>query len=129
MRVKYNIKDQEQLEVFLDRFSKLEIPSTGWQVTAVEFKNTRTLAQNRLLFGNVYPPVIEQMGEATGAYVTKDQMHDFFKDMFSPRVPIKVMGKTVYVTKSTTKFTRKEFSDYIEKIYAWGTANGVWWPA
>lgn len=79
-----------------------------------------------MLFGRVYPPICLQMAEATGALLTKDQLHKFFKDQFSPREITTVMGKTICTPKSTTKFTRAEFSDFIEKIYAWSSDNGIW---
>lgn len=126
MKHKFTVKTMEQLERMLTQVRKMEIPINGWSVTVEEFKNNRSLAQNRMLFGQVYPPITEQIGEYTGSHVTKDQLHDFFKSMFSPRVEICVMGRKLNVPKSTTKFTKQEFSDFIEKIYAWGTDNGVW---
>lgn len=128
MKMRFNIKTDVQRDAAIAQIKNQVLPENGLTITVTEFKNNRSLAQNRLLFGHVYPPIIEQMSEATGAYVTKDQMHEFFKGMFSPRICTKVLGEEVYTVKSTTKFTKAEFSEYIEKIYSWGAKRGVWWP-
>jgi hypothetical protein len=126
MKQRRFIKTTEQLEVLFDHLYKMPVPETGWAITIEEAKNNRTLAQNRLLWRRVYQPCAEQISEATGALVTKEMMHKFLKDRFSPREIVKVMGQTICSPKSTTKFTKAEMSDYMEKCFAWGAEHGVW---
>ena len=126
MQKKYRIKTEAQRDNFTRLLTNTTIPDNGWEIELREFKNARTLAQNRMLFGKVYPPIIDQMAEATGTYIKKDDLHKFFLDRYAPRDIVKVLGQTICAPKSSTKFTRQEFSDFIEKIYAWSSQNGVW---
>jgi len=126
MKLRMTIRNDTEMDVFVERFRKMPIPDTGWSVQADEFKNNRSLAQNRYLWDQVYQPMAEQISEATDTLVKKDHIHKLMQDMFSPRVIVKVMGTTVCSPKSTTKYTKQEMSDYIEKCFAWGTEHGVW---
>ena len=93
-----------------------------------DHEHNRTLEQNRFMWSAAYQPIAEQIGEATGAMLTKDDIHEFMKDRFAPRVIRKIPGtdKTKSYPKSTTKFTRKEMSDYLEQVFAWGASHSVW---
>ncbi len=124
-----NVKNDADLDRFVSRFKAMPIPEAGWQVTWDIFKNCRTLAQNRYLWDQVYSPMAQQISEATGALVTKDHIHKLMADMFSPRVITRVMGKEIVTYKSTTKYTKQEFSDYIEKCFSWGAEHGVWFES
>jgi hypothetical protein len=126
MKQRNFVKTKEQLQNLFDRVGKMPIPETGWVIEIDQAKNNRTLAQNRLLWRRVYQPVAEQISESTGTLVTKDMIHKFFQDRFSPREIVKVMGQTICSPKSTTRYTKAEMSDYMEKCYAWGAEHGVW---
>ena len=126
MKLRVTIRDQDQLDAFVDRFNKMPIPERGWSVEVDEFKNNRSLAQNRFLWDQVYQPMAEQVSDATETLVKKDHIHKLMLDRFSPREIMKVLGETICTPKSTTKFTKQEMSDYMEKCFAWGTEHGVW---
>ena len=126
MKQQRNIKTQEQLEIWYEQFRKIPIPENGWAITWTEFKNSRSLAQNRLLWRRVYQPIAEQLSETTGALVKKQTIHEFLKDLFGTRGIIRVLGEVHSYPKSTTQYTKAEMSDYMEKCFAWGTSNGVW---
>lgn len=123
------IKHEADLHHFIKRFKAIPVPDNGWVVTWDTFKNNRTLAQNRFLWDQVYSPMAEQISEATNTMVTKDMIHKLMADRFSPRVITKVMGQDIVTIKSTTKYTKQEFSDYIEKCFAWGSQHGVWFES
>ena len=120
------IKNHKALYHFIDRFKKMPVPDNGWTVTWTEFKNNRSLAQNRFLWHQVYQPIAEQISEGTGALVTKDHIHKLMAQMFSPRLITRVMGEDIVTIKSTTKYTKAEFTDYITKCEAWASEHGVW---
>jgi hypothetical protein len=126
MKNRFNIKTQAQLDNFLRLFANTDIPETGLVVEVTEFKNNRSLAQNRYLWDQVYTPVAVQISEATNTLVKKDHIHKFFQDRFAPRDIVNVMGETICTPRSTTKFTKAEMSEYIEKCHAWGAEHGVW---
>ena len=126
MKHSANVKDDASLDHFIHRFKQLPIPPNGWVITWDAFKNNRSLAQNRYLWDQVYQPMAEQISEATGAIVTKDHIHKLMAQHFSPRIITNVMGEQIVTIKSTTKYTKQEFSDYIEKCFAWGSEHGVW---
>ena len=100
----------------------------GKVMTIQDCEDIRTIEQNRYLWSQVYQPCAEQIGEATGRMLTKDDMHVFFTRSFGARVERKspVTGEIRSVPKSTTKYTRKEMSDYLEQCFAWGAEHGVW---
>lgn len=120
------IKNKDQLNRVTKQLEKMEIPPNGWHMRLTDAKNNRSLEQNRYLWRRVYQPIAEQVSEETGSLVKKEQVHEFLKDRFSPRVIYKFMDSTKSYPKSTTKYTKQEMSDYIEKCHAWGTEHGVW---
>ena len=107
---------------------KMTLPELGLQVTVMDYEEVRTLQSNKYMWSALYQPCAEQISEATGAMLTKDDMHHFFTEKFAPRVlrTCPVTGAQESVPKSTTKFTKKEMSDYLEECFAWGATNGVW---
>jgi hypothetical protein len=124
--MKFNIKEVKQLDAVFKQIVARPFPATGWVMNLTEAKNNRTLQQNRYLWDQVYTPMAVQIGDATGTLIKTDHIHALMKDRFSPREIVYVLGETVCTPKSTTKFTKKEFTDYIEKCFAWGAEHGVW---
>ena len=123
------IKTQDQLKAWYKQMKKQPIPDNGWQFTWDEFKNSRSLAQNRLLWRRVYQPIAEQISEQTGTLLRKDQVHKFLKDKFGTRDIVRVLGHVMSAPKSTTRYTKAEMSDYMEQCFAWGAENGVWFDS
>jgi hypothetical protein len=128
MKLQRTIKTPIQLANTATFISKMEIPEDGLVITVKDYEEVRTLEQNKFLWSQLYQPCAEQIGEATGAMLTKDDMHLFFTRKFGARVNrmCPVRNTKISVPKSTTKYTRKEMSDYLEECFAWGATNGVW---
>ena len=107
---------------------KMTLPELGLQVTVMDYEAARTLQQNALMWSQLYQPCAEQIGEATDRMLTKDDMHRFFTRQFGVRVSRTnpVTGEKEYEPKSTTRYSKKEMSDYLEECFAWGATNGVW---
>ena len=122
----YNIMNKTHLESLFTRLTMMEIPATGWAISVGEYKNSRSLAQNRLLWRRVYQPIAEQISEATDTLLTKDKVHEFLRDKFGTRVIVRIMGEVHSYPKSTTRYTKAEMSDYMEKCFAWGAEHKVW---
>jgi hypothetical protein len=107
---------------------KMELPELGLQIVVRDYEEVRTLQSNKFMWSALYAPCAEQISEATGAMLTKEDMHHFFTRMFGVRVyrTNPVNFDRDYITKSTTKYTKKEMSDYLEECFAWASQNGVW---
>ena len=128
MKLNRTIRNKLHMDNLLKFLDAMEIPEDGLQVTVSDVEYTRTLEQNSFMWRAAYQPIAEQIGEATGRLLKKDDIHEFMKDKFAPRVirVNPVTGETKSYPKSTTKFNRAEMSDYLEQVFAWGAEMGVW---
>ena len=87
----------------------------------------RTEHQNRLLWAGAYSPIAQFLSEQNGLVITRDMVHDTCKSNFAPRAENRLTGETY--PKSTTRFSKKEFSDYLERVFAWGASMGVFFDS
>lgn len=71
-------------------------------------KATRTQQQNRLYWG-----ILEQIEKETGN--DKDDLHNFFKDMFLKRPVISILWEYSYIP-TTTELSKEEFVEYVDKV-------------
>lgn len=102
---------------FIDRLCEGD---KQWVCTIEPYREKRTLSQNALLWGVVYP----QVATFFGGDVTKDDVHDALGDMFLPTETNPIDGRSRRV--STTKLSKRQFADYIEAILAWAaTEHGL----
>ena len=81
--------------------------------------------QNRLLWASAYTPIAVFLSEQSGKVITREMVHAVAKDRFAPRITVEFDGKSKSYPQSTTRFTKAEFSDYLEAVYAWGADMGV----
>lgn len=128
MKLQRHIHNSDHMDNLITFLGKVEIPENGLDVSMCDHETTRTLEQNSFMWRAAYQPIAEQIGEATGTMLSKDDIHEFMKDRFAPRVirTNPATGTTKSYPKSTTKFKRQEMSDYLEQVFAWGASNGVW---
>ena len=93
---------------YIEHCRKYKDGTNVW-VTCQKAKSTRTIQQNRYLFGVVYKMIADFTGYDT------DDIHEYCKDRFG--------GKKVIVDKpvsiSTTKYTTEEMAEYLDKIKQW----------
>lgn len=95
---------------------------------------TRTQAQNRLMWPlltcfskQIQWPINGQM-----VYMTPDDWKDVLTAAFkgeSVRIAMGLDGGVVMLGQRTSKFTKAQFSDWIEFLYATAAARGVTLPA
>lgn len=84
-----------------------------------EVEDTRTLAQNRILFWYYYEECLQAF-KLKWIILNKDQVHFFFKTLIpKKRKKCKVTWRYRTEEVSTTKLSKKEFSKYIEAIKQW----------
>lgn len=92
-----------------------------WRVEIKRHVNKRSLSQNAL-----YHRWIDIISEYTG--YEHDEIHDFFKAKFLPPVIIEVGGDR-HVSRTTTKLTTSEMTNYMDRVYRFSVADiGVTLP-
>lgn len=94
----------------------------GFEGKAVELKldrvrDTRSLRQNKFLWGVVLATIAEATGNTT------EDLHEYFKTKFLPRRFVVLNGKEQEVTKTTTTLTTDEFSKYLEQLAAFAATE------
>lgn len=94
-----------------DEFKALIVSLDGKDIelTLGKKKENRTLNQNDLLWA-INTLIANELGWE------KDDLHEFFKEKFSPKKKITVKGVETIIPKGTSQFTKEEFSEYIERI-------------
>ena len=81
----------------------------------------RTLPQNNLYWGVYIRIIADHLG------YFPDELHEEFKLMFNAQDSKLIPGEKVGAT--TTRMTRKEFTQYLEKIKIWAnTTHGIELP-
>lgn len=89
-----------------------------FRVDVVKYRKRRSDAQNKLLWGWVYPHVAAGILEAWGENLTGDEVHILMKRKFLSR-PIVNQNTGEEMDRAfvtTTKLTTEEFSQYVENI-------------
>lgn len=81
------------------------------QIDIRQIGNERTSQQN-----NYYHLYLRIIADETGEDI--DSLHELFKKKFLSPTFKTVMGEEITIPPSTTKLTKKEFSDYITQIQA-----------
>lgn len=79
-------------------------------VTITTAGSSRSLQQNRYLWGVIYPI----LAEATG--YTNEEIHEWSKSTLLPPRLVRVGKRAVYITKSTTALSVGEMSEYVDKL-------------
>lgn len=118
-------------QVLLDK-----LPGTAFKAKLTPIKELRTLNQNAYYFG-VHVPMIharlDELGyrksdlldEAAASKLLKSDVHEFLKQTFN-RVDVvnpetsEIIGHT---SKSTTKLSTQEFSQFLDVIVQWAAEN------
>ena len=120
-----------QINAVLHEIRKL--PSDqNWQVEIKAVKAMRSHAQNDLLWGAIYPQIMEQMGLA-GEY-EKEELHEFFCGEYfgwnKKQIMTKVKHRPVRTTTKdeegkTNTLNKIEFAEFLEFIARRCAENGM----
>ena len=90
-------------------------PEHPFEIILQDHDDTRSLAQNRLMwywFGVIRRHVLATQGK----FFSKDQIHDFFCEMFLPKITEEIMGKIITRQQTTRDLKVKEFSELLNQI-------------
>lgn len=114
----YVLRTPEIKERCLQEIKSLPL---GYEVDIREHKSTRSTQQNRL-----YWKIITIIGDHCG--LDREDMHRTFAIRLLEPDLFVVDGKQYVGAKSTTKLSTKEFTEYLDKIYATGAVMGLKLP-
>lgn len=87
-----------------------------WKISVKENKETRSQRSNRYLWGVVYATIRNHVMDSKGDVYTVEEIHEHYKHRFLIPEVKTVMGKEMKLYRTTTKMTKKEFSDYLELV-------------
>ena len=121
------------------------LPFGGLDVVIRPHKEVRTLSQNSLMWASALNDIVEQAW-FNGKQFSADVWHEHLKQTFmpennDPELHLLVKDPDSYVKwvdtptgqrkciASTTRLTKKGFSNYIEQVYAFGNELGVMFMA
>ncbi len=82
------------------------------RVTFSQPTKTRSTNQNRYYWGVVLTMIAAETGH------TSEEIHEYMKDMFLPKVYVSIKGKERQVTKSTTALDTFFFEQYLDQVRA-----------
>ena len=130
-KIDRRIETDFQREHLIKFIETLDLGDKGLKVTIQPFAETRTQQQNRFLWAAVYQPIATQMSEKHGRVYTKDHIHWAMQEQYPilVQIPEGMPGAGKMFRKSTTKYTRKEFSDYLEQVWAYWSGEGVFFDS
>ena len=87
--------------------------SKTWCISVEPWKRKRSDAQNRFLWGVVYPMILEQGGETLGGW-TRDDLHEYFLgECFGWEVLEGFGRKRMRPIKRSSAMNKQEFTDYL----------------
>ena len=69
----------------------------------------KTPSQNRYFHGVVVPFITEQMSYLAGQQYDKDEVRDYLKNRFGPKIRMFVLGIAQFLPKSITKYTVEDY--------------------
>lgn len=87
------------------------------RITISDPLKTRSHPQNRYYWGVVLTMIAAETGHIT------EELHEFFKDKFLPRVYVSVAGQERQIPKSTTSLDTMFFEQYLEQIRAFAATE------
>lgn len=82
-----------------------------------EYNSTRSLRQNRYLWGVVYAAALQGFRDIGYDLLNEDEVHGIFTEMFLSRKRMnELTGEVLPLIQSTTTLTTVEFEEYAERI-------------
>ena len=103
--------DEDVFDLYIGQWEGMEC-----DLTIEKHKTTRTLQQNKYLWGIVYKMISDETG------YTVDEVHQLFKTLFRKK-HLDVGEKRYVVVGSTADMNTIEFTDYIENIKRFSAEN------
>jgi hypothetical protein len=116
------------LAALMDRLK--HYPQEKFDITIERHIERRTLSQNAMLWGVIYPQILERAGEQLGGW-NAEELHEFMLGMHFGwrRLTVRDEDGTVHALqvphRRSSRLSTKEFSDYVEFIVRFWAEHGV----
>ena len=128
MRGYFEIKDYAGLDKCLKWIKYHEYPI----YITVTKENKRNTAQNRLLWSllsDISKQVTMQMMDGQKLKASQEDWKDFLSAVFykEQKIAMGENGEAILIGRSTSRMRKKEFSEFIECILAFGSQRDVKW--
>lgn len=107
---RFILHKERQRKAAYEEIATLELEGK-WEVVIRKFQPTRSTDQN-----NLYWKWLEVIASHTGD--DKDSIHEYFKNKYGFWKTGTALGDAISIPVSTTKYTKKQFSEYMNKIEA-----------
>ncbi len=110
------IRDDMRRQRALNVIREIKIdPERPMEMLLQEFKSTRTLAQNRLLWWWL-AKIRKHVLESEGKFYSDKQLYHYFCEMFLPQVVERTMGKVIERQQTSSELDVKEFTAFLTNI-------------
>jgi hypothetical protein len=95
-------------------------------------ESPRSLAQNRLLWSvltDISNQIVMPMFDGSQLKASPEEWKDYLSAVFfkEQKIALGENGEAILIGRSTSKMKKKEFSELIEFIYAFGSVRNVVW--
>ena len=126
--IEYKVDDQQRLPLAVAWMQQKVIDGlrSGKPVVVRIGRERRNLEQNARLWA-MLADVSKQVKWFNQALSAEDWKHIFSAAVLNQRTVPGIDGGIVVLGQSTSSMTKKQFSDLIECIFAFGAENGVRW--
>lgn len=117
---RFIIHEQKQINSAIEHIKKLELGGQ-WEIVVRKHVKKRSDDASRL-----YWLWLDIIAKETGN--DKDIVHEFYKNKFGIRENRKAFGENMNIPTSTTKYSKKTFSEYMNQVEAHASQLGVQLP-
>lgn len=103
------VRDETLRDRAIDLIGKLDL-SKPWRITVERYRRKRTLGQNALLH-RYFGIIARETGNSP------EDIKEAYRDMFLPKVPVRIGDEERLIGQSTTKLDTKQMSELVDKVY------------
>lgn len=118
------IRRDGQLAKIADILSTLPMEE-AFRVELHEQRPTRSHAQNRLLWGWIYPEIVRQGGESLGGWEAEDLHEYFLGEHFGWQRSVALGRTRMRPLRRSSKLSKAEFSDFVAFIQRRMAEHGI----
>lgn len=104
-----------QRSTAVEAIQSLPLDKGPWEVVIRKAKTKRSNDQNSLHWKRL--DIIRlHVADSTGQFYSAEELHEYFKKKFLPVRFIDIDGEQVKVSRTSTKLTTSEFSEFMDHI-------------
>lgn len=120
-------KDRDPMLTRIGAFLRA-LPEKPYSIEVKQRKNTRTIAQNRYLWGVCYQTILEHGGESLAGW-TRDDLHEYFLGEHFGWETLEGFGrKRLKPVNRSSSLSKMEFVDFVDFIQRKAAELGIFIP-